>query len=149
MIGNMIKGEYIPPGLPPPDFNRAVVGQHHRGRAGFDKLHGLAVAIGAHVRHHQYVANVYLSCRDVSPQDIGLHAEGAINIIWPPPRRRFAARRHPGQRMVVIDGRRQKVDPGIDDHREAAPGLSEEETAQALGTSLRTAQRDWMRLLIP
>ncbi|MGD8377022.1 MAG: sigma-70 family RNA polymerase sigma factor [Acidobacteriota bacterium] len=82
-------------------------------------------------------------------------------------RRHAASKRGGGQRAVTLDEERIAVDEqaeqllALDDalNRLAArderlgrvvecrffAGLSEEETAEAMGVSLRTAQRDWMR----
>jgi RNA polymerase sigma factor (TIGR02999 family) len=82
-------------------------------------------------------------------------------------RRHLAAKRGGGNRPVTLEEERIAVDRqaeqlvAVDDalnrlaqHNERLAravecrffaGLSEEETAQALGVSLRTAQRDWMR----
>jgi RNA polymerase sigma factor (TIGR02999 family) len=76
-------------------------------------------------------------------------------------RKRSAGKRGGGERPVTLDEAQIAVDEQADralerlggkDPRLARvvecrffAGLSEEETAQALGVSLRTAQRDWMR----
>ena len=120
------------------------------------------------------VHEAYLKLVDPSRVDwqdrghfLAVSARAMRQVIIGYARKRSAVKRGGGERPVTLDEAQVAVDDQADrllaldralerlggrDERLARvvecrffAGLSEEETAQALGVSLRTAQRDWMR----
>jgi RNA polymerase sigma factor (TIGR02999 family) len=120
------------------------------------------------------VHEAYLKLADATHADfedrghlLAVSAVAMRQVIISYARKRAAVKRGGGERAVTLDEERIAVEQQADSllavdaaltrlaERDARlgrvvecrffAGLSEEETAQALGVSLRTAQRDWMR----
>ncbi|MDX1382193.1 MAG: ECF-type sigma factor [Thermoanaerobaculia bacterium] len=144
------------------ELQRIAHGQLRRHRR------GVTLETGALV-HEVYMKMVRQSGLDVADSShfLAVAARAMRQVIVSYARARNAAKRGGGERPVTLDeerdGRSEHFERVLDvqralerlerhDERLARvvecrffAGLSEEETAAALGVSLRTAQRDWMR----